>query len=385
MTKILVYVQHLLGIGHLHRTALITSALGDNGFDVTVVSGGIPEAQVDFGRCRLVQLAAIKTDAQFSNLYDENGEIVTDEFKQQRCEKLISLYREIKPDVLLIETYPFGRRQMRFELLPLLKQVENEHSRKPLVACSIRDVIQPKSKPKRIAEIVDIIQRYFDLVLVHGDASFIPFERSFPQAVEFKEKLFYTGYVAKSLSVVKKSSIDNIILVSAGGGSVGQKLYQTAINAANSSSGRSYQWHVLVGNNISDQAFNKLQEQRSNNLVIERNRSGSDFIELLANSTISISQAGYNTIMDILVTQVSAIVIPFEGVAEQEQINRANALKEKGVLTILRENELSESALLKVISGLQQNTDKSNISIKMDGAAQTTSLMKHISLNKTMT
>src|SRR4029079_11394178 len=38
---VLVYVQHLLGIGHLMRARLIAEALADRGFDVHLVSGGI--------------------------------------------------------------------------------------------------------------------------------------------------------------------------------------------------------------------------------------------------------------------------------------------------------------------------------------------------------
>ncbi|TIW00729.1 MAG: glycosyl transferase, partial [Mesorhizobium sp.] len=34
------YVQHLLGIGHLARSSRIAAALVDDGFDVTVVTGG---------------------------------------------------------------------------------------------------------------------------------------------------------------------------------------------------------------------------------------------------------------------------------------------------------------------------------------------------------
>ena len=38
--KLLFYVQHLLGIGHLMRAATIVRAFCDEGYDVTMVSGG---------------------------------------------------------------------------------------------------------------------------------------------------------------------------------------------------------------------------------------------------------------------------------------------------------------------------------------------------------
>ena len=42
MQRVLVYVQHLLGIGHLMRARLIAEALAARSFDVHLVSGGMP-------------------------------------------------------------------------------------------------------------------------------------------------------------------------------------------------------------------------------------------------------------------------------------------------------------------------------------------------------
>ena len=41
MASVMIYVQHLLGIGHLMRARLIAEALADVGFEVTLVSGGM--------------------------------------------------------------------------------------------------------------------------------------------------------------------------------------------------------------------------------------------------------------------------------------------------------------------------------------------------------
>ena len=40
--RILFYVQHLLGIGHLARASRVAGALAEDGFAVTVVTGGTP-------------------------------------------------------------------------------------------------------------------------------------------------------------------------------------------------------------------------------------------------------------------------------------------------------------------------------------------------------
>jgi predicted glycosyltransferase len=58
-----------------------------------------------------------------------------------------------RPDLVLIETYPFGRRALRSELEPLVEAVRALRP-KPILACSIRDIVAAKPDPARRAAIV---------------------------------------------------------------------------------------------------------------------------------------------------------------------------------------------------------------------------------------
>ena len=60
--------------------------------------------------------------------------------------RFLALYREVDPDVVLIELFPFGRRQFGFELLPLLEAIHSARNR-ARVACSVRDVFVTSKKP----------------------------------------------------------------------------------------------------------------------------------------------------------------------------------------------------------------------------------------------
>jgi predicted glycosyltransferase len=375
LIKILVYVQHLLGIGHLQRTALITSTLADNGFDVTVVSGGVPEQLVNFGKVTLVQLPAVKTDSTFTGLFTENGIPLSDEIKKVRTKRLIKVLNDFSPEFVLIETYPFGRRQMRFELLPFLQAIKNKTGTQPLVACSIRDVIQPKARQNRVQEVCDLVNRFFDFVFVHGDENFILLDRSFPAVKNFSQKLVYTGYVTRTLpdsGCMARS--ENRILVSAGGGAVGEKLYRTAIDASMHTGGKKFDWHIVVGNNLSQAEFSKLAASQSDNLTIERNRT--DFLQLLSRCAVSVSQAGYNTMMDILLTSTPALVVPFEGHSEQEQLIRAMAFADEKRLTVLREKNLNVLSLLTSIENCDFGYQPHSHSVSMAGTDRVTDFIK---------
>ena len=197
--KALVWVQHLLGIGHVRRAALITRALSAAGLDVTVASGGFPVAGVDHGAARVVRLPPARSaDKSFKRLVGEGGLPLDDAWRERRRAALLDLADSVDPDILLLETYPFGRRQFRFELLPLL-----ERPRRPrVVAASVRDILVAKDDPAREVEMADVARRHLDLVLVHGDPAVVPFEATFPQAHRIADLIRYTGYVAPARAPV---------------------------------------------------------------------------------------------------------------------------------------------------------------------------------------
>ena len=123
--RVMFYVQHLLGIGHVVRATRIARALAAGPFEVDLVMGGAPVAGLDAGRARLVQLPPVRAGAQgFSELVDAEGAPLTDAAKDARRDALLAHFDAFAPDILLIEAFPFGRRQMRFELLPLLERAD---------------------------------------------------------------------------------------------------------------------------------------------------------------------------------------------------------------------------------------------------------------------
>ena len=70
---------------------------------------------------------------------------------------------------------------MRFELLPLLEAIAAMKPR-PALVTSVRDILQERTKPGRDAETVEILNRHFDLVMVHGDPVFAKLADTFPLA-----------------------------------------------------------------------------------------------------------------------------------------------------------------------------------------------------------
>ncbi len=180
--RVLFYVQHLLGIGHLARASRVASALVEDGFELTLVTGGAPVTGFPATTIRQVALPPVMaSDNGFGGLADLKGEPIDDAFRHRRREMLLRIFEDTKPDAVIIEAFPFGRRQMRFELLPLLEAIASASPR-PLAVTSVRDLLQERVKPGRNEETLVLVQRYFDLVLVHGDPAFARLEDTFPLA-----------------------------------------------------------------------------------------------------------------------------------------------------------------------------------------------------------
>ena len=70
-----------------------------------------------------------------------------------------------------------------------------------------------------------------------------------------------------------------------------------------------------------------------------------DFTALLAGSALSISQAGYNTVVETLVHGDRAVLVPFATVRETEQARRAQLLAERGLVQTVAAQGLDGSVL----------------------------------------
>lgn len=375
---VLFYVQHLLGIGHLRRASVLARAMDRAGLRVVFVSGGLPVPETDVGGCEFAQLPPIRTlDESFSALVDESGRELTDADKDTRRDRLLELLDRHRPRVLLFEMFPFGRRQMRFELLPLLEAAKTQ-ARPPQILCSLRDVLTTHKKPGKTEWILEAVERYFDLVLVHGDPGFIPLERSFPAIDSFRDKIRYTGYVAEKPGnqTPQQQSRDGEVIVSAGGGAVAAPLIEAALAARDRTSLANRPWRLLAGPNLAEEHFQRLQKACGEGMILERARP--DFPELLARAPLSISQAGYNTVMDILAAGVPSVLVPFAATQQTEQALRAGLLAERGAATVLSEDRLTPDNLASAIEAALAKPPPADLLERMDvtGAQRTAELIK---------
>ena len=286
----------------------------------------------------------------FSDLVDETGQSVGEEFRNARRDLLLRTFSDRAPDVLLTEAFPFGRGQMRFELLPLLKLARGRE-RPPLVISSIRDILQDRAAPK-LQRTVDEINTWFDIVLVHADPAFARLEETFAPASDIAGKIRYTGIVSAPPGKLEGEAFD--VVVSAGGGIAGEQLLRTAIAAKPMSPLSQARWCLITGPNLNPAVTAELKEGADADTRIFEHRA--DFRSLLARAKLSVSQAGYNTAADILRAGCHAVLVPFASGGETEQTVRANRLAERGLAAVVAEAELTPETLAEAITRQLRST-----------------------------
>jgi predicted glycosyltransferase len=101
-------------------------------------------------------------------------------------------------------------------------------------------------------------------------------------------------------------------------------------------------------------------------VIVERARP--DFTTLLANCALSISQGGYNTVMEVLATGARAVLVPYAGGHETEQTLRVKLLAERGLVQQIPESQLSVSALADAIEKASQDSPSRTSGIDLRGA-----------------
>ena len=375
MTKILFYVQHLQGVGHVFRAARIVRALVAEGFGVDVAYGGEPIAGFDIPGARIHYLPPVRAGGEvFNRLEDPNGNPVDDVYKERRRDMLLALFDRTAPDILITEAFPFGRRQMRFELLPLLDRAKARPN-PPLIVGSVRDILQENAKAYKDRETVELLKAHFDHVLVHADPGLVRLERTFPLTGEISRMLFYTGIVApEPVPPAAERKFD--VVVSVGSGALGHRLLMAAAQAKALSVLRDARWLIVTGFKFSPEHQAELNGHVDRDTAVEAFLP--DLLPILTGAQLSISRVGYNTVADIYRAGCRAIVAPLSDGVETEQIRRAELLSARGLAVAVSHEEETTEAIAAAIDRAMARPAPDRSALDLEGARNSALILKRL-------
>lgn len=365
--KVMIAVTHLLGTGHLSRALTLGRAFQAAGDQVQLVSGGFAAPQLETRDIMLTQLPPLRSDGvNFTQLLTPEGDLADAQYHSSRKTALIKALHQMQPDILITELYPFGRRSLRQEFLALLRAAKSL-PRSPKILASIRDILAPPSKPEKISKADAVIAEFYDGVLVHSDPQTTRLEVSWPVSAELATKLQYTGYVAPTAAGPHPKKLGaGEILVSAGGGSVGDEIYHCALEAARLMPERP--WRLLVGGS---DAADRVEALRKITSPAQIETTRPDFRQMLSHVAASVSMCGYNTALDLLQANTPAVLVPFDAGNEVEQGLRAQSLSPLSGFETLKTADMTPQSLISALKRVMNAPPRSASEFLFDGANRT--------------
>ncbi len=382
--KIIIYCQHVLGVGHFFRTLEIARAM--EAFEVILVTGGGKVEVALPDHIRQVNLPGLMMDENFTRLHSVDLQKSVDEVKCERKKILLDLIKTETPDLFLIELYPFGRRAFRFELIPVLELIKDKFQKTCKVVCSLRDIlVEKKDAQKYETRVIEALNSWFDAVLVHSDPQLIKLSATFSRLDNINIPIVYTGFVTpvpdpETVKHIRQKTglarKGRLIVASAGGGNVGAPLLRSVVQAHKElSSSEDVLLKVYTGPYMDTEDKKSLRSFAGKRIEVEE--FSGEFVSLLGAADLSISMAGYNTCMNIVAANVPSLVWPFS--QNREQRERALKIARFARMTILEDQDLTPVKLSRLIEkSLGQKASRPDVQLNLSGAANTVKWIKKV-------
>lgn len=379
--SLLFYCQHSLGMGHLVRSLALAAGFTER-FRVLFLNGGpLPVRLKIPDGVEVVNLPPLGLAAD-GQLVSRDRRRTVERAQLLRRNIILETYQWLRPQVLFVELFPFGRKKFANELLPLLAAARQERAPRPLICCSLRDILVGKKsqQQKHDERAIEIANEYFDAVMVHSDPTFARLEESLLSYANLRAAVHYTGFVqaGKASSGRDAAQKDKQILISAGGGLVGEALFRAAIAAyLLLKDNEDVQMKIIAGPFLPEQTWAALRAAAQEQPGLSLKRFVPDLCAEMRSSVASVSQGGYNTTLDILRAGVRALIVPFADGAEDEQIKRARRLEERGAIRVLEQRDLSASRLAAEIRELLHFSPQ-KLHLDLNGACNTARLVESL-------
>ncbi len=382
----LIWVESIVGAGHLQVADQLAAALAQADFAPHVVSGSfVRSPELAYGGAQLhpyPRSLQIRHEAEAGFLTHDGRPLAqAPGILAQRAAHFATVVEKVKPAAIITEHWPFGRGYLDGDIGQGLAAARRLLPDTKFYA-SARDVMRVtpgESAGGSADSAAALLNADYSKVFVHSDPRFMPFERSFPQAASFYDKLVYTGYLVHPLPPRDTAipPVQRPVLVSAGGGKTadGLQLYETALKARAllppDHALRAQPWLIMVSPAYAARDLQRLQKQaaaQGGQVTVQRNCDSDQFRAMLSNAALSLSLCGYNTAIEVYAADVPAVLLPFKNAAGGQML-RAETFARTGKIALLPHEERNNpQALLQRIDQVLAKRDALSPEVQLGGA-----------------
>jgi predicted glycosyltransferase len=382
--RVLLHAPHLSGVGHHVRLREVGRALALRHHRVGYFCGGRPVPGAWPQAVQSLPLPGLARGPDgLGSLATGPDLAATLGARQAAIRTAVASWR---PDVVVIEHYPFSKWELAAEFDALIDAARMAN-RAARVVCSVRDIPRQTrheacSADEWAGRVASALNDRFDALLIHGEPALTPLAESFPGVSALRQPPLYTGIVAEPLPRRRPDSGATFealtggaafVLVSIGGGNDDAALLVLARNAwleLAARGGTGGRRLVLVHGLAGAAAALSATDTGITSLPFSP-----DFLAWLAVADLSISHAGYNTCANLLATRTRAILVPNPRMSDQG--TRAERMQSLGAARSLSVAGLAPAALAEAISVVLQGPRPTH-GLRLDGATRTAQLLEQL-------
>jgi len=374
--NIAMYSPESVGLGHLRRNILIGRQLLEEARDSNILlfanSPVAPFFELPDGMDHVKLPSVRKISA--GNWGPARLRMDKQQLKTLRADLLRSVLLNYRPDLLLVDHMPAG---VQGELLPALKALK-EARPDCFVVLGLRDILDAPEVTSRAWETegaYEALRCYYDRVLIYGSEEMFSTCRTYQLPVP-PGGLHYCGYLVSQVPVKPAHEVrqgiglpfERFVFVSAGGGSDGQLLMRTYLQAVRLLGNRAnFGTLMAVGANAPLETHLEL-EAEAQGLPVRIVPHVEDGPSYIAAADLVVCMAGYNTLSEVLYLKKKALVVPRNGPSAEQRM-RAGLLAKKRLIDVLDPTGLSPEKLAhRLVEDLERDDyPVQNGALPMDG------------------
>ena len=382
MSRLMVYSHDTYGLGNLRRMLSICEYLSSSIADLSILLiSGSPMAHSFRLPRRLdyIKLPCLTRIEREGYSVRSLGLSLTETIRL-RSDVILSAASNFKPDLLLVDKKPAGIKNELEATLAYLKS-ELPETRHVLILRDILDAPEATISVWERQGYHDVIQSFYDLVLVLGMAEILDprLEYRFPE--EAAARVRFCGYLKpqspkKTRDEIRKefdlADQERLVLVTPGGGEDGYRLLAAYLEGlALIPPNYKIHSHIVCGPEMVGEERDRLYQAAAAIPGVSVCEFTDDLIGYMSASDVVISMGGYNTICEILSLRKKAIVVP-RVKPVQEQWIRAERMSRLGLFRCIHPDDLTPAGLMhSLVCELDSGTASALPSAAVDFAAQT--------------
>lgn len=363
--NILMYSHDTYGLGHIRRTMAIANHLRGTNTNILILTGSpiagrfaLP-SQVDFVR---IPGMIKKTNDEYRSL---SIKIDDAQALTIRTNIILATAMTFKPDLFIVDKEPLGLKREVLPTLDWLKQMMPQTK----TILGLRDILDD---PEVIINdwnernIYPSLSKLYDEIWIYGNQRIYDPVALYQFPDNIRDRVVFTGYIPRTQKrenvrkkVRRKFRIlpqDTFILVTTGGGGDGFDVLDRYLAMHDYfPTSLPFKSMIITGPFMPKRKREDIRK-RGKVYGIKTLPFHSRLEELIKAADLVISMGGYNTVCELLTQQTPALIIPRE-TPRQEQLIRAQCLRNEGLIDYLRWDDISPQQLREKIFAILERSE----------------------------